>query len=225
MKLETKLKYITQKLIDHEYKSLILLIVFLIYFSCEPFVIKTSYEHVYINFYALFLIYSTYIITSNKKLFTFSAILGFSAVILKALYPDKISTPLLIVYGSILIFFNFSMTLSLIIYTSITSKLRKDLIFGIIFTYFMIGRGFGDLYYILYKFDLVHFKTAANAKMNLAMCDYYSFTTLTTLGYGDIVPAINCPLTMRLSSLEVCLGVMYTALFVGRLLNIYNQKK
>ncbi len=224
-KIGRKIKQITPTLIAHEYKCLILLIVFLLYFACEPFAHGTNYERLYINLYALFLIYSTFIITGNKKLFITSAIMGLTAVILRIIFPDNAHIFLIIIYTIILSFFNFSMTASLIVYTSVTNKFRKDLIFGIIFTYFMIGRGFSDLYFVLHRFGYISFKVASGAQMDFAMFNYYSFTTLTTLGYGDIVPAIDCPLAMRLSTIEVCIGVMYTALFVGRLLNIYNQKK
>ncbi|MHB8381635.1 MAG: potassium channel family protein [Candidatus Binataceae bacterium] len=44
---------------------------------------------------------------------------------------------------------------------------------------------------------------------------YYSFVTLTTLGYGDIVPAIGP--TRAASALEAVVGQMYVAILVARL--------
>jgi hypothetical protein len=44
---------------------------------------------------------------------------------------------------------------------------------------------------------------------------YFSFTTLTTLGYGDIVP-VNA-FARLLTSAEAVLGQLYVAIFIGRL--------
>jgi hypothetical protein len=44
---------------------------------------------------------------------------------------------------------------------------------------------------------------------------YFSFTTLTTLGYGDIVPKSGMARTI--SSLEAVVGQLYVAILIGRL--------
>ena len=44
---------------------------------------------------------------------------------------------------------------------------------------------------------------------------YFSFTTLTTLGYGDIVPVDE--FARLLTSIEAVLGQLYVAIFIGRL--------
>ena len=47
---------------------------------------------------------------------------------------------------------------------------------------------------------------------------YFSVTTLTTLGYGDIVPATDR--ARMLTSLEALIGQLYIAIFIGRLVGI-----
>ena len=49
---------------------------------------------------------------------------------------------------------------------------------------------------------------------------YYSFTTLTTVGYGDIFPVH--PLARSLSILEMLAGPLYLAAFVARLVGVMN---
>ena len=46
---------------------------------------------------------------------------------------------------------------------------------------------------------------------------YYSFVTLTTVGYGDVVP-VTAP-ARALSNLESLVGVLYPAVLIGRLLS------
>ncbi len=49
---------------------------------------------------------------------------------------------------------------------------------------------------------------------------YYSFTTLTTLGYGDIVPLNR--LAMVLCNMESIIGQLYPAVFIARLVSLYS---
>ncbi|HBP22572.1 MAG TPA: hypothetical protein DEA08_32930 [Planctomycetes bacterium] len=48
---------------------------------------------------------------------------------------------------------------------------------------------------------------------------YYSFTTLTTLGFGDVVP--RSPFARSLSTLEAVVGQLYLALLVARLVGLH----
>ncbi len=50
---------------------------------------------------------------------------------------------------------------------------------------------------------------------------YFSLTTLTTLGYGDIHPAT--PMAGVWSALEAVTGVLYIAVFVARLVSLYRR--
>ena len=47
---------------------------------------------------------------------------------------------------------------------------------------------------------------------------YYSYVTLTTLGYGDIVPLR--PLARTIAYLEAIVGVFYMAILVGSMIGI-----
>lgn len=50
---------------------------------------------------------------------------------------------------------------------------------------------------------------------------YYSFTTLTTLGYGDISPVNK--FAMMLANLQAIIGLMYPAIFLARLVSLYQS--
>lgn len=51
---------------------------------------------------------------------------------------------------------------------------------------------------------------------NFSSLSYYSFVTLTTLGYGDISPAL--PITRFLAYMEAVVGVLYIAILVASLI-------
>ena len=48
---------------------------------------------------------------------------------------------------------------------------------------------------------------------------YFSFITLTTVGYGDIAPATN--ITRMLASAEAITGTLFVAVFIARLVALY----
>ena len=51
---------------------------------------------------------------------------------------------------------------------------------------------------------------------------YFSFTTLTTLGYGDITPVSK--MTMTLSNVQAIIGQLYPAIFIARLVGLYTAQ-
>lgn len=61
------------------------------------------------------------------------------------------------------------------------------------------------------------FHLGAIPKGSYSALVYYSFVTLTTVGYGDVTPASSA--ARALSNVESLLGVLYPAIFIGRLLS------
>jgi len=52
---------------------------------------------------------------------------------------------------------------------------------------------------------------------------YFSLTTLTTLGFGDIVPV--SPLARSLTTMEAVTGQLYIAIILGRILSLYSDHR
>lgn len=52
---------------------------------------------------------------------------------------------------------------------------------------------------------------------------YYSFTTITTLGYGDIIPLNKYALS--LANAEAIIGLLYPAIFIARLVGLYTTQE
>ena len=103
-------------------------------------------------------------------------------------------------------------------------EITDDLVYASLLGYFMIAIGFAHAYGVLHNLGYLEFKpeklfTGKNDWNYL----YYSFSTLTTLGYGDIVPV--SPLAKRLSGVEAATGVLYVAVFIGRLIGVHSIKR
>ena len=99
-------------------------------------------------------------------------------------------------------------------------KVDQDIIMGAICVYLLIGIFWFLLYRISFVLNPANFielqGTDNNPDFTLL---YFSFTTLTTVGYGDITP--TAPAAMGLANLESIMGQLYPAIFVARLVSLY----
>lgn len=211
------------RIVNHEYKCLILLCLFLAWFVTAPLWWSDERPSGFdVLLYLGFLVAAPYVITGSRKLFYVSLGMGSCAILIRFFFTgDDMGSYRFLCYSMVLLFFDFSMTGSLVVYTALAKKYTRDLIFGSVFTYFMLGIIFGDAYHILQSYNLVSFNPGG--RISWEDCTYYSFATLTTAGYGDIVPANN--LSKRLSNFESCVGVLYVAIFIGRLLSTYSAER
>lgn len=106
-------------------------------------------------------------------------------------------------------------------------RVTYDTISGAICAYLMIGVTFSFVYLAMElgwpgAFTLAGPTTLAGlAKSHdeLQRLIYFSFVTLTTLGYGDIIPAIGP--SRAVSALEAIVGQMYVAILVARLVALH----
>jgi voltage-gated potassium channel Kch len=72
------------------------------------------------------------------------------------------------------------------------------------------------MYRMLYYFDPTAFIFQGSTAINLF---YFSYVTLTTVGYGDIVPASR--LAETLAFMEAVTGQIFLAVFIARLMGLH----
>jgi hypothetical protein len=87
-------------------------------------------------------------------------------------------------------------------------------IFGAISTYLIIGLMYSALYAAIYFLHNQHF-FAGNRTGDLSNFQYFSFTTLTTLGYGDYTSADSGG--RAIAMLEAMTGQIFLATLVAKL--------
>lgn len=101
-------------------------------------------------------------------------------------------------------------------------KVNSDVIRGSICLYLMLGILWYFFFKIVYILDVNSFVFNNEEDSNhLNDLLYFSFTTLTTLGYGDISP-IN-PFAMMFANLEAFVGQLYPAIFIAKLVSLYDN--
>ena len=102
---------------------------------------------------------------------------------------------------------------------------------GAISIYMMIGLIWSSAYFFVFLIEpgsfqgLVEPATDEIGYLTATTMDllYYSYVTLSTLGYGDITPASR--IAESLSYLEAICGVMYVAVLVAALVGSYRNKR
>jgi voltage-gated potassium channel Kch len=92
---------------------------------------------------------------------------------------------------------------------------------GTLLLYLMIGTTFAGLYGTLgllvpHAFRGMH--PRENGPAVIAHALYFSFVTLTTAGYGDVIPLH--PLTRGLSNLEAVIGQLFPATLIARMVTL-----
>ena len=89
-----------------------------------------------------------------------------------------------------------------------------DLVFGAVAAYLLLGICWGGLYTLIEKIQPGSFSFGEGLSEASSLF-YYSFVTLTTLGYGDILPLSKIARTA--AYLEAVTGVMFTAILIAGL--------
>ena len=90
---------------------------------------------------------------------------------------------------------------------------------GAICIYLLLGISWGILYFFVYVFLPGSFSGLDSETPRFLEFTYFSFVTLTTLGYGEITPV--APFARALAYLEAVAGVMYTTLLVAALVGAH----
>jgi Ion channel len=95
-------------------------------------------------------------------------------------------------------------------------------IFAALDAYLLAGLLFGVWYWVLEQTWPGSFRVASAGSLNLNGGIYFSFVTIATLGYGDIVP-LSEP-ARGLAILEAVGGQMYLVVLVARLVSLYSAQ-
>ena len=166
---------------------------------------------------AVFIV-GTYSVRSERSwLWTVGIMLTFLVMLslLHRLFPDTLATVLHL--SIILLFFIGSFLLS---YKQILLRdVDRNTMYGSIVLYLLLGL----IWAIVYLLILIAYPEAFNGvhavpwQENFSRITYYSFVTLTTLGYGDISPKNS--VAEFFVYLESIVGVFYMAIIVSTLVS------
>lgn len=95
-----------------------------------------------------------------------------------------------------------------------------ETLLGAVCVYVLIGLSFSSLFAAVAFFSPAPFFTGVPHATGSAFL-FFSYTTLTTVGYGNLVPASN--LGQTLAMLEAMLGQVYLVIVVSRLVSLWGR--
>ena len=105
----------------------------------------------------------------------------------------------------------------------LSPEITIDTIRGGICVYLLIGFVWALLYGVTASLDSSAFSQPIIEIESYGRAVYFSFTTLTTLGYGDIIPV--SPLAKMLTNLEAIIGQLYPAILISILVGGYLSQR
>jgi hypothetical protein len=100
----------------------------------------------------------------------------------------------------------------------LSHEVKTNVIVGAMAVYLLLGLIWASIYALIALYDpqAFHGIDIEDGRAKFAQLLYFSYVTLTTLGYGDITPAIA--LTKTLAYLEAIAGTFYLAIVVASLI-------
>lgn len=209
-------------------KFFVLFISLIILLLISPYTLETASGQIFLSAsMAITLFAAVYAIgTKNKVHFSSFAVFACMIVIadmVQTLYP---STSIDIAYLALSIVFQTTVVAALFTAVFKGGQITEDTIFGAMSLYLLIGVMFSNVYILIETLAPNSFLAegvySGTDAMNAYEFIYFSFTTLTTVGFGDVLPIR--PVARSVVMLEQVTGVLYLATLVARLVGHFPKR-
>lgn len=160
--------------------------------------------------------------------FLFWIVIALGLVVAQAMAVDRMGghwlRPFVLVGAAA---FLFVVTIALLRYVLDWHPITPDKIFGAVAAYVLIAFTFASLFGLLQLIQpnafYVQMVNEPDGHLGWADLMYFSFTILTSTGFGEITPVTN--MARSLVVIEQVLGVMYVAFLIARLANLYRSRE
>jgi len=173
------------------------------------------------------LLFAIYAISDNRRTFLYALMLGIPSVALPWVNLLTDSEPIDIIHGIFIVPFFAYITWNLLRFTINKKTPRRATLVGAANVYLMLGITWSSIYKKLEHFHPGSFSYYGTQTIEgqLGWWDftYFSFVTLTTLGYGDIAP--YTPIARSLAMLEAIVAILFTGILVASLLGTKKVKR
>jgi len=101
-------------------------------------------------------------------------------------------------------------------------RVDREVVFGAASAYVLIGITFAEVFSLVYLLDSSSISLGAGLAPEAMFGElhYLSFVTLTTLGYGDILPLSGA--AQSVANVESVIGVLFPSILIARLVALYS---
>ena len=107
----------------------------------------------------------------------------------------------------------------------VAKTITLDVIYSAVAIYLLLGALFVPLYGMLNMFSPDSFRDGSypGSTIQWQQFIYFSYTTLTSTGYGDFLPISTW--ARSLANFEMITGVMFITIIMARLVSLYSSEK
>jgi hypothetical protein len=173
---------------------------------------------------AAVLVAASYALSEKRHLFLIAIVCSAISIIATwtlMIFPSHWTV--LIAHSCIILLVSF-FSISILTYVLRSGRVTSDRIFAAICVFMLIGYAWAFLYAMIDELEPGAFVSIngvrpADYVSRVMQLRYFSFITLTTTGYGDIVP--RSPLARTFAMLEAVMGQFYLAVLVARLVGLH----
>ncbi|WP_241648128.1 potassium channel family protein [Methanoculleus taiwanensis] len=169
---------------------------------------------------SIVLIAGVHAVSDSRRALIVAALFASAALLSGWLYVVTDIPALNVAENAISLIFYTHTTIIILTVVLRSRAITTDTIYGAICVYLLIGLTYANGYTFIETMNPGSFYASAVHEPGgrLAFPDllYYSFVTMTTLGYGDITPITNQ--ARSLAMLEAVSGVLYVAVLISRLI-------
>jgi voltage-gated potassium channel len=176
---------------------------------------------------SLVLLAAVLAVADRKAVFFIALLLAIPAIAgrwISYFWPDLVSRPVFLTAGLVLIVFVVANLLRFILRAP---SVTLEVLCASISAYLMLGLMWTVAYWLVDQLTpggAFSFNTnAGKQSMNGFNAFYFSFITLSTVGYGDITPLSR--IARWLAALEAMTGLLYVAVLIARLVSLYSTPK
>ena len=172
----------------------------------------------------LILLSSLYLVVHSRRELLFGIVLAIP-IILTGWSMEILDENLRLYINSLLhIVFLSYISCYLLVYLFENSDVTKDMIFAAICLYFLLGLIWSLIYFMVElhfpgSFNITVPPNILDTQLLLEELGYYSYVTLTTLGFGDITPESR--IARSWTTLEAIVGQLYIAVVMARLVGLH----
>jgi hypothetical protein len=174
-------------------------------------------DHIVSLSFACMLVVGVWTLTYSKKWFTFGIVLAIAGFVLQVAAVFLDIRALKIAFFVVFIAFCTLSAVIAFIEVTLAGLPNVNRLMGAICIYLLLGVIWGTIYILLELLSpgSFHGLDAESQTRHSSQLFYFSFVTITTLGYGDITPEL--PLVRTLTYLEAIVGQMYIAVLIAGL--------
>lgn len=178
----------------------------------------------YIGLYLVLTGSAIYLVSSNRRLLVVAVLLAIAIAVSGSITVASGFTALawelawnVSLFGQLVL-----VIILLTVFIIEADVVTREVLFAAIAIYFLVAALFAVLFSVIERLVPGSFVVSSGAPITWQRLTYFSQVTISTLGYGDIVPATST--TQALTTLEASIGTLYIAILIGRFVSLYRSE-